>query len=74
MRWFDLMGLQRHLKCSGIFSRLHLRDGKPGYRGDIPLIIGYMKEVCADYDDLHSFGNWLSETIEPRMNSELFKR
>ncbi|MCZ6501951.1 MAG: phosphotransferase [Gammaproteobacteria bacterium] len=74
MRWFDLMGLQRHLKCSGIFSRLHLRDGKPGYLGDIPLIIGYMKEVCADYDDLHSFGNWLSETIEPRMNSELFKR
>jgi len=28
-RWFDLMGLQRHLKAIGIFSRLHLRDGNP---------------------------------------------
>lgn len=74
MRWFDLMGLQRHLKCAGIFSRLHLRDGKPGYLSDIPLIIRYMKEVCADYDDLNSFGVWLSETVEPRLNVELFKR
>ena len=73
-RWFDLMGLQRHLKCAGIFSRLHLRDGKAGYLGDIPLIIRYMKKVCAGYDDLHSFGRWLSEIVEPGLNSGLLHR
>ena len=31
LRWFDLMGVQRHLKVGGIFARLWHRDGKPGY-------------------------------------------
>ncbi|MDX1609388.1 MAG: phosphotransferase [Halofilum sp. (in: g-proteobacteria)] len=35
-RWFDLMGVQRHLKASGIFARLWHRDGKRGYLADIP--------------------------------------
>src|SRR3546814_8320188 len=33
-RWFDLMGLQRHLKVLGIFCRLCYRDGKRGYLDD----------------------------------------
>ena len=36
LRWFDLMGVQRHLKAIGIFARLWHRDGKPGYLNDIP--------------------------------------
>ncbi len=74
MRWFDLMGLQRHLKCAGIFSRLHLRDGKAGYLGDIPLVFEYMKEVCACYEDLAIFGDWLSEVVEQRLSAERFQR
>jgi len=31
MRWFDFMGLQRHIKILGIFARLAIRDGKEGY-------------------------------------------
>ena len=31
LRWFDWLGLQRHIKVLGIFSRLWLRDGKAGY-------------------------------------------
>jgi len=42
LRWFDLMGVQRHLKASGIFARLNHRDGKPGYLGDIPRTLGYI--------------------------------
>ena len=30
-KWFDWAGLQRHLKCVGIFHRLKIRDGKPEY-------------------------------------------
>jgi len=44
VRWFDLMGLQRHIKVLGIFARLCLRDGKPDYLADLPVVIGYVRE------------------------------
>ncbi len=47
MRWFNLMGLQRHLKAIGIFSRLKIRDGKQGYIRDIPRTFEYLRQVCA---------------------------
>lgn len=52
LRWFDLMGVQRHLKATGIFARLHLRDGKPGYLRDIPRTLGYVLEVANRYAEL----------------------
>jgi aminoglycoside/choline kinase family phosphotransferase len=48
MRWFNLMGMQRHLKAIGIFSRLKLRDGKSGYLKDIPRTLEYLRQVSAD--------------------------
>lgn len=67
LRWFDLMGFQRHLKCAGIFCRLNLRDGKAGYLKDIPLVISYLVEVSDLYPELHNFGAWLKQEIEPRL-------
>ncbi|MDD5033699.1 MAG: phosphotransferase [Methylococcaceae bacterium] len=55
MRWFDLMGLQRHLKAIGIFSRLKLRDGKGAYLGDIPRTLNYVVGVCERYPELADF-------------------
>ncbi|HRD64553.1 MAG TPA: phosphotransferase [Candidatus Competibacter sp.] len=52
LRWFDLMGVQRHLKAIGIFARLNLRDGKPGYLRDIPRTLGYVLAVADRYPDL----------------------
>ena len=52
LRWFDLMGTQRHLKAIGIFARLNLRDGKPGYLRDIPRTLGYVLAVADRYPDL----------------------
>jgi aminoglycoside/choline kinase family phosphotransferase len=45
MRWFNLTGIQRHLKAIGIFSRLNIRDGKPGYLKDIPRTLEYVNQV-----------------------------
>lgn len=53
--WFDWMGLQRHLKCLGIFSRLNLRDNKPSYLGDIPRVMRYVLRVCDKYPELTQF-------------------
>ena len=50
LRWFDLTGLQRHLKIVGIFARLYYRDGKPGYLPDIDLALRYVLEVGGRYD------------------------
>ena len=55
MRWFDLMGVQRHLKASGIFARLNYRDAKSGYLADIPRTLGYVFEVVAAYPELDEF-------------------
>ncbi len=60
-RWFDWMGLQRHLKVLGIFARLNYRDGKAGYLKDLPLVLHYTLEVCARYGELAAFGQWLEQ-------------
>ncbi|MBT4163159.1 MAG: phosphotransferase [Gammaproteobacteria bacterium] len=74
LRWFDLMGAQRHLKCAGIFSRLNLRDGKSGYLPDIPLVIDYLIEVAGLYPELAEFSRWLSDEIVPRLRQPEFRR
>jgi len=47
IRWFNLMGIQRHLKAIGIFSRLKIRDGKIGYLKDIPRTLEYLRQISA---------------------------
>ena len=65
LRWFDLMGLQRHLKASGIFARLWHRDGKPGYLPDVPRTLGYMLQVVADYPELAELDEFLRTRVAP---------
>jgi aminoglycoside/choline kinase family phosphotransferase len=45
LKWFNLMGIQRHLKAVGIFSRLKIRDGKSAYLKDIPRTLYYLFQV-----------------------------
>ncbi len=54
-RWFDLIGVQRHLKVLGIFCRLCYRDGKPRYLGDLPLVWRYATGVARRYPELVAF-------------------
>ena len=58
LRWFDLIGLQRHLKVLGIFARLCYRDGKSGYLADLPRTLEYVLDVAARYAELADFGAW----------------
>ncbi len=61
-RWFDLMGVQRHLKVLGVFSRLNYRDGKPQYLDDLPLTFKYIINTCERYHELEPLKNLLEET------------
>lgn len=67
-RWFDLMGLQRHLKAIGIFSRLHLRDSKSSYLNDIPRTLNYVTTVCAAYPEFSEFNDFLHTQVLPAHN------
>ena len=55
VKWFDWMGLQRHIKVVGIFSRLNYRDGKSKFLDDIPTVLDYIELVSGKYRELFSF-------------------
>ncbi len=66
-RWFDLMGVQRHLKAAGIFARLWHRDGKPGYLGDVPRTLTYVVEVARDHAELAELGRFVADRVLPAL-------
>jgi N-acetylmuramate 1-kinase len=70
LRWFDWMGLQRHVKVLGIFARLHLRDNKPHYLKDLPLVIRYTLEVAQAYSELRPFADWFCEKLLPLIEQQ----
>ncbi|QOY54639.1 phosphotransferase [Candidatus Sulfurimonas marisnigri] len=59
IKWFDFMGLQRHIKVLGIFSRLYLRDTKDGYLKDIPLTLKYVIETAGRYSQTKELAEFL---------------
>jgi aminoglycoside/choline kinase family phosphotransferase len=61
IRWFDLMGVQRHLKVLGIFARLNYRDGKAQYLDDLPLTLKYVLDACELYQELAPLKNLFEE-------------
>ncbi|MBS0357949.1 MAG: phosphotransferase [Proteobacteria bacterium] len=63
LRWFDWMGVQRHIKVIGIFARLSERDGKHRYLDDIPRAFNYLMQVSQHYPELQSFSDWLQAKI-----------
>jgi aminoglycoside/choline kinase family phosphotransferase len=74
LRWFDLIGMQRHVKVLGIFARLWYRDGKAGYLRDLPLTLEYVRDTCTRYPELGEFGRFLEERVMrelPRANERV---
>lgn len=67
MGWFDLMGMQRHLKAAGIFARLYHRDHKAGYLPDIPRTLGYVVEAGAQYEPLQPLADFIGEKVLPAL-------
>jgi aminoglycoside/choline kinase family phosphotransferase len=66
LRWFDLIGLQRHVKVLGLFCRLCYRDAKAGYLADLPRVLGYVLDVAGRYPELSAFGDLLRRTVGDR--------
>ncbi len=67
--WFDLMGVQRHLKAAGIFARLYHRDGKPGYLHDIPRTLSYILEVARRRPVVAPLAGFIERRVMPALQA-----
>ena len=63
--WFDFVGMQRHIKASGIFCRLCYRDGKTLYLDDIPRTLAYLVDIAARYPETQAFSQLVADKILP---------
>ena len=59
--WFEITGLQRHIKAIGIFSRLNYRDNKNSYLKDIPRTYTYIEKVLNKYEELSGLNKVFSD-------------
>ena len=69
LRYFDLMGVQRHLKAAGIFVRLNHRDGKPGYMPDVPRTLRYIIELGPQYEELSYLVDLIHDKCLPALEN-----
>lgn len=67
LRWFDLTGIQRHLKVMGIFSRLKLRDNKHQYLKDTPRVMNYLFEALDSYTELSELADFMRSMVLPKL-------
>ena len=73
IRDFDLVGLQRHLRVLGVFARLCLRDAKPAYLNDLPLVLAYTREAMRLYASepaVAAFAAWFEDVVMPRVAAQ----
>jgi hypothetical protein len=70
IRQFDLMGVQRHLKASGIFARLLHRDGKTGFMPDVPRTLEYIVALGPAYEELGFLTELISERCLPALREQ----
>ncbi len=65
IRWFDLVGLQRHIKVLGIFARLFYRDGKAQYLKDLPRVLRYTRDAAEGFAETAQFADFIAKRVEP---------
>lgn len=71
IRDFDLMGVQRHLKASGIFARLLHRDGKTGFLKDVPRTLSYIVDATPHYEELRFLGEFVAGRVLPALTESV---
>jgi aminoglycoside/choline kinase family phosphotransferase len=69
LRWFDLVGLQRHIKVLGIFARLFYRDGKSQYLKDLPRVLAYVRDTALMYSETAAFAEFIVSRIDAKFQA-----
>lgn len=66
MRWFDLMGVQRHLKATYIFARKFCRDHQTEYLADVPRTLNYVTDVCKNHPELTELRKFIIDVVQTK--------
>lgn len=64
-RWFDWMGIQRHLKATFIFARKYLRDYNDTYLQYIQPTLEYVNHVTRQYEELAPLHEFINMNLLP---------
>ena len=73
-RWFDTMGLQRHIKILGVFARLALRDDKSAYLNDLELTWRHIISTAKCYPQMQPFVSWCESDLLPLIKQQSWYR
>lgn len=65
LRWFDYMGMQRHLKALLTFSRKYHRDGSSNYLQHVPRTLNYIAMATQQHAHCQAFHTYLVNVILP---------
>jgi aminoglycoside/choline kinase family phosphotransferase len=65
LRWFDGMGMQRHMKALLTFSRKYKRDANPHYLKHMPRTLGYISSISKHFEECNDFCDFLNTVILP---------
>ncbi|HVE45108.1 MAG TPA: phosphotransferase [Gammaproteobacteria bacterium] len=71
LRWFDLMGVQRHLKALMTFARKKVRDEQPQYLNYMPRTLHYILTVSARYPELAALHAFYKEKVQPVLEKKI---
>ena len=71
IRWFDLMGIQRHLKALFTFARKHIRDQQSQYLHHMPRTLNYLLNITAQYPELSFLHEYLKNILQPSLMTQL---
>ena len=66
-QYFDWMGLQRHLKVSGIFIRQWLQNNNTFYLQYLPRVFEYIRYVTTRYSQLTLLNELIENKVLPRL-------
>jgi aminoglycoside/choline kinase family phosphotransferase len=64
-RWFDWMGLQRHIKALMTFARKFERDNERHYLQYVPRTLNYVIQVSRQYPELEALADFYANTVQP---------
>ncbi len=68
LRWFDWMGLQRHLKALLTFSRKYKRDHNASYLQFIPRTLKYILQTSASYAEFQWLNQFVSSEVMEKIS------
>lgn len=64
IRWFDWMGLQRHIKALMTFARKFVRDQQPRYLAYVPRTLNYIIQVSQHYPELRVLTEYYAGRVQ----------